>query len=303
MIYAGNRNSIFSRAVLYGTSDGGGGTQGPHADDNIFEHITTYRHDRALNAISDGNQRGLQQGNINPKLAQYNVCLPRCFSGGRNTLSHHMIAFDNKGAGFIDAQGSHSGVYYHLVAFNNGLDARRQELAGLNFESEAGHRGQGGEAYYPAVTVGATIMNSIAYHNTCSGGRDLYVARPAHTKAASNFTGPTDPRFVVATPMPCTTSALVADARLYTNRALRTLNPHFGVVDGLKLKAGSPAIDAGMFIPGFHCDRADDSPRARYPEDDPNCVHWNGAAPDIGTYEYIPGASGAVAPTTKLGVR
>lgn len=51
------------------------------------------------------------------------------------------------------------------------------------------------------------------------------------------------------------------------------------------MKAGSPLIDAGTFIPGFHCDRADDAASNPMPVD-ADCRHWKGSAPDIGPYEY-----------------
>lgn len=49
----------------------------------------------------------------------------------------------------------------------------------------------------------------------------------------------------------------------------------------LRLSSTSPAIDAGTVIAGIHCPVSDDS--------NPNqtdCVHWRGAAPDLGAYEY-----------------
>ncbi|MEJ2620774.1 MAG: right-handed parallel beta-helix repeat-containing protein [Candidatus Thiodiazotropha sp.] len=47
----------------------------------------------------------------------------------------------------------------------------------------------------------------------------------------------------------------------------------------------SPLIDAGTFIAGIHCPRADDAddPMPLY---DHGCRHWRGSAPDIGAYEY-----------------
>ena len=51
---------------------------------------------------------------------------------------------------------------------------------------------------------------------------------------------------------------------------------------GWLLSPGSPAIDAGELIPGFHC-----------PQPGPSlagCVEWAGKAPDIGACEYIPAA-------------
>jgi hypothetical protein len=43
----------------------------------------------------------------------------------------------------------------------------------------------------------------------------------------------------------------------------------------------SPAIDAGVLIPGIHCETSGAHPGK-------DCVEWYGSAPDIGAYEYIP---------------
>ena len=46
----------------------------------------------------------------------------------------------------------------------------------------------------------------------------------------------------------------------------------------------SPLIDAGVVIPGYHCERADDDPVNPMPLTAPG-RHWRGAAPDIGAFE------------------
>jgi hypothetical protein len=52
--------------------------------------------------------------------------------------------------------------------------------------------------------------------------------------------------------------------------------------EDFRLRASSPAIDAGVLIPGIHCPTAGANPGQ-------DCVEWYGSAPDIGPYEYIPG--------------
>lgn len=52
---------------------------------------------------------------------------------------------------------------------------------------------------------------------------------------------------------------------------------------GFSLRPDSPAIDAGEFIPGFHCPAPDPG--------DGNCVEWYGKAPDIGACEFIPAST------------
>jgi len=207
---------------------------------------------------------------------------------------HHVIAYDNQGNGVNDAQGSFNGMYFHLSVFNNALRAAAMSVpgiwSGLGFESE------GGTGRYPAVTVGASLKNTISFRNII-GGVAGDAAISTYTKLATNLFS-TDPGFLVATPGPGVVSALTTNTALYTDAARRTPNANFGIVAGLNLSAGSTAIDRGTFVPGFHCDRADDS-SVPYPADDPNCVHWRGAAPDIGAYEHGGGqvASPSPAPT------
>jgi parallel beta-helix repeat protein len=50
----------------------------------------------------------------------------------------------------------------------------------------------------------------------------------------------------------------------------------------LRPAEGSPAIDNGEFIPGYHCALADDNGGAGLT----GCKHWYGSAPDIGYFEF-----------------
>lgn len=55
-------------------------------------------------------------------------------------------------------------------------------------------------------------------------------------------------------------------------------------VNDYTLQAGSSAIDAGTWIPGYHCALADDNGGSGLT----GCSHWSGLAPDIGAFEYSP---------------
>ena len=50
-------------------------------------------------------------------------------------------------------------------------------------------------------------------------------------------------------------------------------------------RLGSPLIDSGTFVPGVHCESADDDTKNPMPLSK-KCRHWLGAAPDIGAYEH-----------------
>ena len=126
-----------------------------------------------------------------------------------------------------------------------------------------------------------------------------------YTTLLTNLTS--NPKFVAPVPTVGLVSTLTTDVTMYANAEQRILNPKFGTISGLALQAGSPAIDAGTWVSGVHCDRADDGP-VPYPANDPNCLHWRGAAPDVGAYEHgievvLPSLSDAVPPSTPAGVR
>jgi hypothetical protein len=52
--------------------------------------------------------------------------------------------------------------------------------------------------------------------------------------------------------------------------------------DFLRPAPGSPAIDAGVKVSGYHCTTSGGTTPA-------GCKVWYGLAPDIGAYEYNPG--------------
>ncbi len=55
----------------------------------------------------------------------------------------------------------------------------------------------------------------------------------------------------------------------------------------LKPFTGSPLINAGVIIPGYHCPTADDDPITPADPHDPR-KHWWGSAPDIGAFQFNP---------------
>lgn len=68
--------------------------------------------------------------------------------------------------------------------------------------------------------------------------------------------------------------------------------------DGFNLRPGSPAIDAGVVIPGFDCPVAGSPCPVSCPDNGPDakCVEWFGSAPDIGACEFVPPTEAPQAP-------
>ncbi len=65
-------------------------------------------------------------------------------------------------------------------------------------------------------------------------------------------------------------------------------NPLFvdAVNNNFRLQAGSPAIDNGTIVPGYHCNVS-----ASIDPTQTGCKLWYGSAPDIGAYEYVSASS------------
>lgn len=150
--------------------------------------------------------------------------------------------------------------------------------AGIALNSAGGMR----PADYPGVSLGAMLLNSIAYFNY--PGSDLSLS-PGSAQRSSLFA--THPGWGVSDPPPGSMASLSVNTDLSSDAGRQIPNPNFGEIPALKLSWPDPnLVDRGEFITGFHCDRADDDPQSAYPSGDPNCIHWRGSAPDIGYYEY-----------------
>lgn len=311
-VLTGARNTSCYRCVAYLNPDGGFITQGPYVDSNVWWDSV------AFNATSDqspfltranyGNERGVQVGTMNPGYGIGTHCQPGhkpglgCFRSAAFNRFYRVASFDNMGNGFNDVSGAVDTRAYHLTVFNN--CRRRSNLsgyAGIIAESYAG------TGRWPASPgPGLTLANSASYWHRANGCQNagptvsnIFVSHlvASYTTLVTNLS--TDPRFVVRTPLAVShdvdapESGVTVDVAVYSNAAARVLNASFGTVTGLALKDGSPAIDKGTFIGGVHCDRADDAADP-YPAADPNCIHWRGAAPDIGAYEHPPAKASSV---------
>src|SRR6185295_15124408 len=72
-------------------------------------------------------------------------------------------------------------------------------------------------------------------------------------------------------------------SNMWTDGTYTWMGSQWCAESGLLLLPSSPAIDAGIFIPDFHCPVAGPDPSG--------CVEWWGAAPDSGACEYIGGTT------------
>jgi len=92
---------------------------------------------------------------------------------------------------------------------------------------------------------------------------------------------------VIAVMLAAAVTLLPGSSNEWTDGIYTWMGPAECVAAGLLLAPNSPAIDAGLLIPDFHCPA---------PGPDPSgCAEWSGAAPDIGACEYVSGPSNAIA--------
>jgi hypothetical protein len=309
--FAGARNTACYRCVAYRGSDCGMCTQGPFTDSNVWWDSVAFRMDSDLSPLAGllgrGNERGMQLSTINPDIAT-TPPFPR--AGAYNRL-YNVRIYDNKGNGLNLSGGGVDDRAYHLTVFNNCL-RNTGPWAGIGIETYAG------TGHYPGSPApGATVENTISYHNTygCIGTQGdftitsyaapyttLMTNLPNGNPSSAPLDLTTSPGFVVATPSLGAMSAVTTDISMYIDVGTRTVNPRFGAVAGLALQASSVAIDAGTFVPGIHCDRADDG-AIPYPIGDPNCIHWTGVAPDVGAYESGIGIAASPPPGAPYGLQ
>jgi cysteine-rich repeat protein len=276
---AGAHDCVLTRCVAVRNVDDGFNSQGPHCDNNIFEYCVAY--EQNADDLPNGDGEGFKINNIN------NGILTSGYSGGRNGIVRHCVAFDNLSRGFDDTDGSHNTRYYSNVSYRNGA-------WGFLLDSNAGQSGTG-------VSLGATLINNIGHANqlfyTNSNGDDTDFA-PAYSQnpilfSDYNFAGdgrlpgshngapaswdnnsiggthddPMDPLFVDFNP--------TCDINLYTgDPAFRIPNPNFARVTGLGLLGASPCVDQGTYTGQLF---------------DPEDGNLNGTAEyDMGASEFIP---------------
>ncbi len=281
-----------------------------------------------------GNSRGIQVQNVNGGyLYGYRYNGSSCnneshLTGGNNTIVRYNVIFDigdgNSASenGITSPDGSQNESIYNNVIFDVSswgilTDADVQRAIPDNC----------GQQRVSAVTIGSTLMNNIAHMNAIRprdyryqgvtenrlsnvsinvadynlwsdlGNYSYFI----NNRITSYFSdGVIEPHTVTGDPLFTNQSNIVVDRNLWTgDYAYRIPNPNFGYdgLQGLQLKAGSPAIDNGTIILGFHCPRADDNSTNPYPSEDSSCRHWYGSAPDIGAYEFNPSQTGCITRT------
>lgn len=252
----GLSSSLLSHCVAYNNADDNFQTQGPFADNNVFEYCVAINanptHDPA------GNGDGFKIGNINNNLRTAG------FVGAINTVVRNCLSIGNWQRGFEDTEGSQGGRYINNVALGNGewgflTDTRMPVRATLlnNIGYQNGLKSNAGNSpcfnfkyqcvYGDTVLFGnrvalsdynywSDLSSSTPFNNNRVTSADGQVVEP-HSRAGN-------PLFV--NPVIPTNPVSMADVNLWVGPALRRVpNPAFGDVPGLRLQSGSPCLDAG----------------------------------------------------------
>ena len=143
------------------------------------------------------------------------------------------------------------------------------------------------DVYGIFISDGATAggcTNNVAWNNNPRTIGDIGCATgmPLHTNFSGDVSG-TDPTLVNPNFDPTTILAAAEGSSGFpaVTIASRWQTLYSAFQAQFKPAPGSPLIDAGTLISGYHCPIADDhgqDPTAR-------CRHWKGLAPDIGPFE------------------
>jgi hypothetical protein len=192
-------------------------------------------------------------------------------SDEHNVIFKNCIAAANPGAGFI------TNLLTSVEYSSNPL-----ELNNLAYDN--------GYAYWGLR--GGVVRNNIAY-----GTRNIGPIGEIYNIAGDNFYLNTS--FYTESNNTWYKSPSLGWPPSYINPAYNVTNDDFVSLDILQLTRprksdgslpditfghlaeGSDLIDAGIIVPGYHCDTSGAHPGE-------NCREWYGAAPDLGPFEYIP---------------
>jgi hypothetical protein len=169
------------------------------------------------------------------------------------------VALDNPSNG-IEMRAATSSFFAHNLSATNGLH-------GLTFS-------------FDALNASATkIVNNLGMNN--AGSQDIWeVSGVTTTNWAEDKNG--NPKVANMQFMP-NVSTIEFNTSMTVAQKVANIRQQFA--SAFSPVAGSPLIDAGTFIAGYHCATADDNPSSPMPLG-ADCRHWRGSKPDIGAYEF-----------------
>lgn len=181
-------------------------------------------------------------------------------------------------------------IYIGNITMNNvttGFEPRAEEEVYVFHNLSAHHTVSGNfginaivpPAFRPANPNLAKVTNNLVYNNYNGIAASTGFAR--NPNWVSTTSSPTTPQI----PNPSFDASavnLVFPSGLSPAQKADFIRAQFKAA--FTPQAGSDLIDAGTFVSGVHCARADDAPGNPMPLN-AVCRHWKGTAPDIGPFE------------------
>lgn len=255
----GTRNNTFRRVIAYGSTSTQAGLQDTR--ESMIEDSILFYADRNSIVDVDGNRgdgRGGKLGTVNPD------------NNGRHRFRGNVV-FSNNTLGFgFDSVVTNNSIYNNII-YDNGWGRWGSMITG--------------EGTYLGDSSGlSTFYNNIVYGNfrdnkgTLSASHDYNLWGDFMGTLSPNEIEGRNPLF--NNPDAPVTIDFPSGTPIETK--LATIRNE--VKDKFSLQAGSPAIDKGVKIDGYHCS-------ASGVDDGNGCRVWYGNAPDIGPFEYRPGGN------------
>ncbi|MEK7617241.1 MAG: LamG domain-containing protein, partial [Patescibacteria group bacterium] len=215
-------NSKMSHSVAFRNPDTGFGSQGPGADNNVFEYMVAF----GATGANGANGRGFQVGN---------TAITPAVIGGKDNVIHHSYSFDNWKRGFTDPPAAQNFHYYHNTVFRNNL-GQVSDYWGILMEAGDGQSGA-------PVTQTATLKNSVTYLH--GNAEDMAIAAGAVFEMSNNLVGDGkvgglnfksgDPKFKAENNIIVDINLFLGDPITDPNLwAQKIPNPNFGKVSGLE---------------------------------------------------------------------
>ncbi len=296
-------NNRHGNGILFGPD----GTYQHYVNNNLFENVLSYNNgfepdgtqvipvtgDSAGGGNSDAIGASKNCDDIASNFNDYNIC--------KGNIIRNSIGFHNSDDGMDVSIGD--SLIEKNIMFSNGPEGNKgfkvlREVENLTYRDNIAYSNNGA-GFEPRFnpTSSLHMYNNLAFDNNAqgfaslgshgynnlgfgNGGEDTGVG--GCVDCSNNWGKDIDGNPQVTNPSVTIDTNFPIDYNI--TQKLEYIRSQFR--NALTPASGSPLIDAGKFISGYHCPTAGEHPGS-------DCKEWYGSAPDIGVYEYNDGRSGS----------